>query len=64
MLPPGGCDIYDVIVLSQPWYDLLFLENLFTRTCDIFNVNCGLLNLPEHHAAGPNAQLQPVIATR
>ena len=22
-------DIYDVIVLSEPWYDLLFFEDLF-----------------------------------
>jgi len=56
------CNIYDVIVLSQPWYDLLFYEDLFARTFAKFSVNCRLLNLPEHHAAGPNAKLQLLIA--
>ena len=26
------CCIYDFIVLSRPWYDLLFFEDLFART--------------------------------
>jgi len=61
---PGAGSMFfcDVIVLSQPWYDLLFFEDLFARTVAKFSVNCRLLNLPEHHAAGPNAQLQLVIA--
>jgi len=50
-------------VLSQPWYDLLFFEILLARTFAKFGVNCRLLNLPEHHAAGPNAQLLLIIAT-
>jgi len=50
-------------VLSQPWYNLLFFEDLLARTFAKFGVNCRLLNLPEHHAAGPNAQLQLVRAT-
>ena len=50
-------------MLSQPWYNLLVFEDLSARTFAKFGVNCRLLNLPEHHAAGPNAQLQLVIAT-
>jgi len=60
------CDINDVIVLSQPWYDLLIFEDLFARTSAKFSVKCWLLNLPEHYGAGPNthfAQPQLVIAT-
>jgi len=49
-------------MFSQPWYDLLFYEDLFGRTFAKFSVNCRLLNLPEHHAAEPNAQLQLGIA--
>jgi len=55
--------IYDVTVLSQLWYDLLFFEDLFARTIAKFSANCRLRNLSEHHAAGPNAQLQLVIVT-
>jgi len=51
------------MVFSQPWYDLLFFEDRFGRTFAKFSVNCRLLDLPEHHAAGPNAQLQLIIAT-
>jgi len=58
------CDIYNVIVLSQPWFDLLVFEDLFARNFAKFSVDCRLLDLPEHHAAGDNAQLQLVIATR
>jgi len=54
--------MYDAIVLSQPWYDLLFFEDFFARTFAKFSVNCRLFNLPEHHAEGPNAQLQLAIA--
>ena len=42
-------------------YDLLFFEDLFARTFAKFSVDCRLLNLPEHHAAGPNAHLQLVL---
>jgi len=38
-------------------------EDHFARTFAKFSVNCRLLNLPEHHAAGPNAQLLLAIAT-
>ena len=43
---------------------IVCFEDVFARTSAKFSVNCRLLNLPEHHAAGPNAQLQLVIATR
>ena len=44
--PWGGqwCYIYDVIVLSQPWYDRLFFEDLFVRTFAKFSVNCQKYN--------------------
>jgi len=50
-------------VLSQPWYGLSFFEDLLARTFAKFGVDYRLLNLPEHHAAERNAQLQLVMAT-
>ena len=38
-------------------------EDLFARTFAKFSVNCRLLILPEHHAAGRNEQLQLLTAT-
>ena len=52
--------IYDVIVLSQPSYDLLFFEDLFAGSFAKFSLNCQLLNLTEHLAVEPNTQLQLV----
>jgi len=46
------CCIHDVIMLSQPWYDLLFFEALFARAFAKFSVNCRLLNLPNTIARG------------
>jgi len=46
----------------SPWYDLLFFEDLFAKTSAKLSVSCRLLNLTEHLAAGPNAQLHLVIA--
>jgi len=41
-------------MISQPWYDLLFFEDLLARTIAKFGVKCRLLNLPEHYAVGRN----------